>query len=358
MKLNDKNILLISPEPWSHLKVSKHHYAIYLADRNNRVYFLNPPTSGRIRYDNTEYSNVYSVHYDGFYAGMRFYPKFLRQYLMRQKLQDIQSTCHVDFDIIWSFDNSVFFDFEALSKRAFYISHIVDLNQNFQLDQAAKTADICLANSRAILQKLKRVNKKSFFVNHGYNDLNNREGQIKLPGKNKIKVLYAGNLDIIYLDWASMDLISTNHQNVDFVFMGKCEKLSTIFKKENVHYIGIVPAEHLYSYYIKADILLLCYLADEYESQLSNPHKLMEYLGSGKLIVATKTLEFEHLKNSNLLLMSDKNLTFPKCFTKALDNIDSLNRIKYQKERRNIALNNTYARQIDKVEMIIEQNGK
>ena len=40
---SDKRILIISPEPWDHIPVSKHHYARKLAKLGNRVYFLNPP---------------------------------------------------------------------------------------------------------------------------------------------------------------------------------------------------------------------------------------------------------------------------------------------------------------------------
>src|SRR5690349_23915712 len=40
--LNDKRILLISPQPWGDIHVSKHHYAIELAKRGNAVVFVDP----------------------------------------------------------------------------------------------------------------------------------------------------------------------------------------------------------------------------------------------------------------------------------------------------------------------------
>ena len=40
--LTDKAILLISPQPWNHVRISKHHYAEALAGHNN-VLFLEPP---------------------------------------------------------------------------------------------------------------------------------------------------------------------------------------------------------------------------------------------------------------------------------------------------------------------------
>jgi hypothetical protein len=44
MELSGKNILLISPESWGQNHVSKHHYATELS-KNNKIYFLNPPSS-------------------------------------------------------------------------------------------------------------------------------------------------------------------------------------------------------------------------------------------------------------------------------------------------------------------------
>jgi hypothetical protein len=44
-ELRNKTVLLISPERWGKMRVSKHHYAIELADRNCKVYFLEPPSN-------------------------------------------------------------------------------------------------------------------------------------------------------------------------------------------------------------------------------------------------------------------------------------------------------------------------
>jgi hypothetical protein len=41
--LKNKTILVISPNNWGTMHISKHHYAIELARLGNSVYFLNPP---------------------------------------------------------------------------------------------------------------------------------------------------------------------------------------------------------------------------------------------------------------------------------------------------------------------------
>ena len=41
--LKGKTILILSPQSWGKMFVSKHHYAIGLAKKGAVVYFLNPP---------------------------------------------------------------------------------------------------------------------------------------------------------------------------------------------------------------------------------------------------------------------------------------------------------------------------
>src|SRR5215475_10747584 len=41
--LNNKTILILSPQSWGKMMLSKHHYAIALARKGNKVFFLNPP---------------------------------------------------------------------------------------------------------------------------------------------------------------------------------------------------------------------------------------------------------------------------------------------------------------------------
>ncbi|HEY8511367.1 MAG TPA: hypothetical protein VIL31_05380, partial [Cyclobacteriaceae bacterium] len=103
--MRDKNILLISPEPWNHIKVSKHHYAICLGKRGNKVFFLNPPGKKQAVLP-TPYSNVQSIHYEGFPKGLRFYPRFLQRHFIAKKFREVEAMCGGRIDIVWSFDNS------------------------------------------------------------------------------------------------------------------------------------------------------------------------------------------------------------------------------------------------------------
>ncbi len=353
----NKTILLISPEPWSHIFVSKHHYATHLAARGNRVYFLNPPTNSQTQVKPTDYRNVFEIDYDGFIKGLRFLPKSIQRKVILNKFNQLERLCETKFDVVWSFDNSVFFDFDALPESVLKISHIVDLNQDFQTARAASTADICFGATRFIIDRLIKHNPNTHFINHGFHGLFGDE-KVDLPGDNEVKAFYAGNLDIVYLDWGILDKLVAEHPNIDFVFAGKMQKGNRLFERPNVFYLGIVPSDQLAAMYRQADVLLLCYKAEQFHEQLANPHKMMEYLASGKVVVATKTEEYQHLAGEGVIAMADENHGFSMLFRDVLNNLDHWNSQGLQERRIVFAEENTYDKQIDRIEFLIQNNGR
>ena len=350
----NKNILLISPEPWNHIFVSKHHYATHLAKLGNKVFFLNPPTKSNAVLD-TEFENVYSVTYTGFVKGLRFFPGSIQKYWIRKKFNFLQDLCGVKFDIIWSFDNSVFFDFSALPKKILKISHIVDYSQDFQTKRAAKTADFNFCTSEKILERLQKYNSNSFKIHHGYHMT--KVKLVKLPGHQEIKAVYAGNLSIQFIDWTTLLLCVKKNPHIDFCFIGPGadsifieEYINELSKMENCYFINQLSSEDLQSHYASADLLLLCY-KEGFQSQLANPHKVMEYLGSGKIVVATPTEEYR--TNNLLVAMPLLNSEYPELLRNVSENLDTYNNPILFKQRIAFALENTYENQIQKIENII-----
>jgi hypothetical protein len=357
LTLKNKNILLISPEPWNHIFVSKHHYATYLAKKGNKVFYLDPPSNSD-RIDKTDFENLFSVHYNGFIKGLRFFPQFLQKYLIGKKFEQLQHLCKVQFDIVWSFDNSVFFDFSALPEEVFCISHIVDLNQDFEFKKAAKTADLCLGVCKPVVEKLKLHNNNSFYINHGFNEDNKSDQsvRIKLPGKERVKAFYAGNLNIRYLDWDLVKACVNKFSNVDFVFAGPWmdnDIKDMLSSKNNFYYLGVLSSSGLSKYYQCSDILLITYKYAEFPDQLSNSHKMMEYLGSGKMILATWTNEYKDLAKDNLIKMSKNTDTFLMNFQEVICNLDQWNSFRKEKIRKDFANQNTYVNQIEKIQNLI-----
>jgi hypothetical protein len=371
MKLVNKNILLVSPENWNHIFVSKHHYATHLANRGNNVFFLNPPKTGRYEIKDTEFENLYSIQYPRFVKGLRFFPTYLIQKALLKVYLKIEDLCQVKFDIIWSFDNSVFFDFNFLPHSVFKISHIVDLNQDFNFRKAAKSANLCIAVSHFILEKLLVHNKVSHFINHGYNNSALKKGNDKIEscGKNKIKVALIGNMAMAYIDWKILKQVCNFHSDVDFLFIGPNSiEFSTelnhhhCYKKDlssfkNAFFLGQVASNSIPNILNQVDVLLVSY-KEEHHYEQSNSHKMMEYLSSGKVVMATKTMEYNTLAEKGIIAMSDKNKDFPRLFNEVINNLDNWNNNEMRKQRMNYASNNTYDKQIDRIEKIISTNLK
>lgn len=319
------------------------------------MYFLNPPSKS-LKVTKSEYTNVHIVDYKGFPKGLRFYPSRFQKLLIKQVYTRIQKLSNATFDIVWSFDNSVFYDFSALPRHVLKINHIVDYNQHFQFGKAASTADICFATSEAIKVKLLKFNSKVFKINHGIASQQLRESVV-LPGENKIKALYVGNLDIPYLNWDILLNTVSNQSEVDFIFIGPCSNgnnhVEQLLLLPNVFFLPKVASEMIFSYLMAADLLFICYDSDHFRLQLSNPHKMMEYLSSGKPVVATYTEEYADMKD--MVIMSKSNGEWPTLFTKVVKNLSFYRTPQLSAKRIAFAMDNTYEKQIERIEFLLNK---
>ncbi len=361
MEIANTNILIISPEPWGNNFVSKHHYAVTLAAKGNTVYFLNPPSSS-YSVQPTAYEHVYEVNYTPFLKGLRYLPELLQRRQIQRKYEKLQQLINCTFDVIWSFDNSVFYDFAALPGNVLKISHIVDLNQDFQTAKAASTADICFCTTDYIKEKLLFHNPNTFKIHHGYTPSRALKEKVVLPGSHTIKAVYVGNLAFPYIDWQIICQLVKQHQTVDFVFVGPDGKsnlsknIYTNADKEvvkaarNTYFVGAVPHEQIPGILEQADVLLVAYKEEHHRDQAS-PHKFMEYLGSGKVIVATYTDEYKD--KSELLEMTERNEDIPNKFNEVIKNLKCCNASKKMEQCKEFANNNTYIKQIETIESII-----
>lgn len=342
-----KTILLISPESWSHLFVSKHHYAIELAAQGNKVFFLNPPTDA-FSVRETDYPNVWEVNHKPFLKGLRFLPGMVQHFFFKRRFKTIEKLGNTKFDIVWSFDNSVFFDFSFLSRSIFSISHIVDYSQNFQFQKAAATANLCLGVSQNIVDKLKKQNEQAYLINHAIPVRRYKAIDVALPGINAIKVMYAGNLDSIYIDRPLLYTLIEKYSDVDFIFAGSGGKDWPV--KSNTYFLGIIKNEELISYLKKADALLLVYDSAKHPHQLTNAHKILEYLFSGKAIVSSFVKDYE---DSRLLEMAKSNEELIEVFQRVILNLPQYNDDEKMKKRIAFSENQTYLVRLNEIDKLV-----
>jgi glycosyltransferase involved in cell wall biosynthesis len=363
MILTNKAILLISPEAWGDNFVSKHHYALELAKRDNRVYFLNPPAS----HNSVERHavNLFLLNYKPRFRGLARMPSFISAWLIQKEVQRLEKLCKQHFDIIWNFDSSRFFNLRNLPDKL-CISHRVDLSEDKNIKLLNSTADIALASTQFILHQQRQFTEKAYYIGHGV-ALPADLPAVNLPDEKKHpKVGYLGNLLIKYLDWQVIFNLVHNHPEVPFYFAGPYEAsnlaknsqppawLTKVREAPNTHFIGVLTQREIHAFLAKMDILLLAYQADKYKDQLANPHKLLEYLASGRVVLANWTEEYKD--KQDLLEMVKDNNQLPARFKKVIDNLSYYNRPEKQQARRTWVLANTYEKQIERIEKIIQES--
>lgn len=352
MKLANKNILIISPEAWSNMMVSKHHYATHLS-KNNHVYFLNPPSQSTQLIQIKEQLSI--IDYQQKFRGLQYLPKWINAFITKKEIQNIEQFIDSKIEVVWNFDPSRFFNLSKV--KAIRICHIVDWNQEFQRKTLAKTTDICFSTNSYLVKELAKYNQNSYFINHGYCKRTLSEVSIPAYTKQTTHVGYVGNLNIKYIDWDLMLEIVSSNPTVQFYFFGpydlhKAEiKMKEVFNCSNSYFTGKVDATLVPSYLAKMDILLLVYKADQYPMQLANPHKMLEYMGSGNCIVSTYTHEYKN--KGELIVMSEKNKDLPNLLGETLSNLSTHNSTTAKSNRINFARSNDYNLHLQQIEEYI-----
>ncbi|MFT7157459.1 MAG: hypothetical protein ACI8Q1_002478 [Parvicella sp.] len=338
-------ILIISPEAWSDLWVSKHHYANALSRLGINVIYLNPPNENWKVVPVEE--NLKVVDYPKFPKGINYFPSIVQRYLFGKYFRRIEKICAVKIDLIWSFDNSVFFDFGFAKSNVKIIHHVVDLNMDFQFERACQTADICFAATRYILKRERKSNRNSFFLHHGcipvdYSLIKRRTGVVKVG--------YAGNLDIRYIDWDLINTAVANYPNVEFYFAGKGNG-RFVGQSLNVQLIGMLNQSKLEEFLCEMDVLLLAYQIESNREQLANPHKMMQYLSTGKPIVSTLSDEYEQL---DCIYMAKSKSVWLDKLDFVISNLAICSTQELINQRRKYAFDHTYAKQLEKVFKVID----
>src|SRR6056297_2368755 len=348
-------ILLISPEPWDGHFVSKHHYACELSRRGHRVVFYGPPsdTAGmRLVPVSNAQGDLLILHAPRVAPGLRFMPVSLRRRLEAAWLAKLEKILECPVDVVWNFENSRFFDMSFAGDRL-KIYQQVDLNQDFHPKIAAATSDMSIALSLPIEERLKYDAANLIRITHGYverSPVDKKVNDIDAKfAKRSVNAVLVGNLDITYLDVKLLAQLVSEHPEVGFHFVGRYSDGSRLHNATssapNVVFWGQQPSENLPAFLRRADVLLVVYLAEQYPEQLANPHKIMEYLASGRCVLATRTLDYE--AQPDLIEMAADREDFARRFAIITSQPAEWNSEARVTARQAFARGNTYERQID-----------
>jgi len=358
-----QSIMVISPEPWFAHTVSKHHYAMTLAGLGHQVFFLDPPDASLrdlVFKPFTERPNLTVVQGPKVAPGLRYYPAVLRRWLEARWLERFERHASCAIDTIWLFENSRFYDMRFAGNRL-KIYHQVDLNQDFHPATAAATADICFCTTDFIRDQLQIHNPRNYKIHHGLaiSELPLRltdEEQARFSGGG-VQAVYVGNLDMAYLDTELLANTARSFPEVRFHFVGGYSQASKLWRLAkdlpNIVWWGRVDSALITAILEYVDVLLVSYQAAHWQDQAS-PHKFMEYLASGKTIVATYTDEYKDKRN--LLEMVDDNLDYLAAFSRVVGNLDEYNSSGRQAARKAFAEAHTYRKQLDRIFALIRQH--
>lgn len=353
------SILLISPETWDGHFVSKHHYAWELARRGHQVLFYGPPeSSGGIWLAPVADAGgrLGVLRAPRVAPGLRFLPGRVRRFLEARWLRRVEQIAGQSIDVVWNFENSRFFDMRFAGDRL-KIYHQVDLNQDFHVAAALASSDLRLTNSGAMLRRFSALGFDGHKIDHGVAHVPSEDVVVRDPRlrPNRLAAAYVGNLDIAYLDVPLLaDLIAAFPQ-VDFHLIGTASPgnrlRSLTADAENVFWWGRIDSAAIVPTLRSMDVLLLAYDTEHHREQLANPHKLMEYMASGVVTVATFTEEYTDKRH--LLAMADRREDYPGLFASVIGALPDWNAPERRDQRIAFARDNTYERQIERISALL-----
>ncbi len=161
-------------------------------------------------------------------------------------------------------------------------------------------ADIGVANSKYLADRLKSYNPNSYYIGQGCElSLFDPEQEYRrpedMPAGGRPVIGYVGALTSLRLDISLITAMATRKQEWDFVLVGPEDEdfqSSALHGLANVHFLGRKPMQDLAAYVQHFDICMNPQLVND--MTVGNyPLKVDEYLAMGKPVLATTTPTME-----------------------------------------------------------------
>ncbi len=352
------------------------HYATLLAEKGNKVYFVNPPRNRSGKWVQPEKSdtlpNLRVIHLKPIPNALFFRHKLLLVYnlLTGRYISGINKIVNGRVDEVWNFNPNTFTDVQKFN-GAKNILFLYDFYKGRHVDKAVAAADGIVSPSRVILNYYQPVNSAALLVQHGLAQhfaviatTKLQQNEFFETSGGKIRIGYMGNLLREGMDTDAAHKIITAHPDKEFHFWGPYSVTEnnvtdqTVLSQELSDFIFFLEqCPHAFLHGIKAqaelareiqemDAFLFLYTPSKDMNAASNSHKLLEYLSTGKTVISSVVSNYE---GTGLLAMYDKGGDLAVLFNEVTDNLTEYNSAENQKKRILFALNNTYAKQADRI---------
>jgi hypothetical protein len=380
-----RTIVILSTEPWGKMLLSKMHFALELVKKGNRVYFVNPPRklAGRklaVIGEELEGGSLTVIHTNIVRGSLFLRHKlfFLYRLLSRRYVRAVKALVGSPIDAVWSFNANQYVDLRPFGAKKSIVL-LYDLYQGRHIFKAVEKADALISVSQVILDYYKDTPPPKLFVQHGLGQHFADRSRERLktedfdhPAGRKIKVGYTGNLLRAGINTAVAMEIIGQHPEIEFHFWGPYnvkdnnvndvgysmppELLSFIEflqRQENVLLHGVVTQEILAERLFEMDAFLFIYSPKREVNGASNAHKLLEYISTGRVVIATHVSSYA---GKDLMVMCDSGEEdrLPEIFDRTIKDLSFHNGKDRQIGRIGFALDNTYARQVERVEQFIK----
>lgn len=360
--LKGERILVVSPQRWNHIALSKHHYASELARRGNEVFFLGPPDAGSFR---TEIDVVGLNGVEGlavvdwtvpFPLSLRFHARCIYDLLMARALRRLRASLGGELDAVWCFDLNLYSNLRKFGARRAIYFPVDPVSERYQVGPGG-TADLILSVSDTILSSFGCVKTPRWRVGHGLAQAFVDASQVSpVASAAPLRVGYVGNLDHPALDRDVLAEAMRHMPDVEFHLWGPGAPEGTAGPDwrtfPNVVLRGVLPTPMLAREVQAMDAFLLAYRAGQ-SYDCSNSHKILEYLSTGRVVVATHLSEYAGRDDLVLMTAPADNSRLPVLLADVLAKRSLHNAPLRQHQRRAYAFSHTYARQLDRIARLL-----
>lgn len=376
MKLSEKTILILSPQSWGTMFLSKHQYAVALANRGNQVFFLNPPEQkGAAKSfvslsQSEEHPNLHLIHHGLFFPyKLKFKLPVLFHFLMRFHIVRILKRIGRTVDIVWSFDIGYLYPLSFFPKSCYKVFHPVDEPLNVGAIKAAKSANIIFSVTEEILNKYHRYHAPRYFINHGVSDNFLLATPERFVLGAKVKIGISGNFLRPDIDRVTLLQIIAENANCQFDCWGSYTSLQSnigggedpetadfiqrLKESSNVTLHGALPPSQLAIAMRTVDAFLICYDVEKDQSKGTNYHKVIEYLSAGRVIVANNITTYAKMPELVQMVNERNNQNLPHLFKNVISNLEEHNNELLCMNRFRFAQMNSYKKQVERIEAAI-----
>ena len=355
MELRGKRILLFSPEPWEGLHMSKHHLSQALAARGNSVFFVDPPLPGNAAFTNERVGEVNVLRYRHWLRGVNRMPMWVNRWYYKRLIQDLAKRTGGAFDILWNFDTSRMQSFpEGVGKK---LLHLADYDILYIGQGLIPTADIIFTTGQVVADEVAmRTKARTINMGHALDErwMKDIDTLVHRDVRTPINMVFMGQLANSYNDWEGFEEVAATHPQLRFTFIGPFNPtfpepaFHRLRALSNVNFTGLKEKDELVPLLRAADILFFGFRSATRAKERANPHKVLEYLSTGNVVVGSYTMEYAN--ESDLFRMAKEGGDLNETFDSALRDFDRLNAPEERARRIAFAKERSMARLIERME--------